>query len=634
MGLQAHKLRLGVVALSMALTVTGCMNNPTRTQYAPVYHNSLSLASDLQAGDEDTQGYTAQGLRLMDDGKLAEATDAFNTALRYNFNNSSLQLLNGVNYHLRAVSGDTSLYKMAEQGYLAAIRFDKSNWVARFYLGMLYMDTHRYKDAKHQFGTYVLQNDTDPEALFYLAAAAYKSGDSVTAHSAATRLWEVSGDITETGIEPRALLRLMGITSAAVNRTDEAGSYIDQYLVEGGDINRSQQLRRRIEDWSHFYSKQDDMAAGSSAEDTMNTMDGEEPQDGGDMMGGYDDDQDGDEFVENKMVAVDVVIIRTEEDISTSTGINLLEGLQMQFGDPLNSVNAWVKSRSNTRDFNFADPTNSGNDLNLSSIVSTISIPAVTYTLNIANEQEGKNEIIARPTLVARAGQTSEFFSGVEVLGAAVSGGAGDSVSIEKEIGVKLGVTPEFGPEGTIVLHVTAERTFLTSPSRSVEFEFRLDTSKTTVDANVAMRFGQTLILSGLNERDVENDVSGVPVIKDVPVANLLFSRRTARNFNKSVIILLTPHPTQYLYDATNGRAVGDVDASATDGLSGLLADRYETWFQPIPSIQRVLNNLKQGELYRYFQSGDIEIDAWYKSGSHKSRLGDAVKGAMVSVSS
>jgi len=649
--LMKRSIKTKILLASMVFTLAACVDTSIRQPNSSVYHTSLSL---IEEGNKKPDSLSQKALELMAEGKLSEATDAFSNALRLNFNNSSLQLLNGINYHLRAVSGDSNLFKMAEQAYLASVRFDRSNWNSRFYLGLLYLDTRRFEEAKIQFGTYVLNDDKDPEGLYYLAASSYKAGDSITAHSAATRLWELTETLEEINIDPRALLRLMSITTAAVNLPEKSNSFVDQYLLESNDVNRTDRLRRRIEDWNHFYKKADVVKKIADSEitdeDAMNddgfmetaSVSDEENTDSYDNSDQYgsNDDQDYDssadegDFVENQMVAVDVVIIRTEEDVSTSRGINVLEGLQLQFGDPLNSINAFLRTRSKTSDFNENDPTLSGEALNTRSLVSTISIPAVSYTLNIANDQNGKNEIIARPTLVARAGQTSEFFSGVEVLGAAVSGGAGDSVSIEREIGVRLAVTPEFGPDGTIILHVTAERTFLTQPSRSVEFEFRLDTSKTTVDANVAMRYGQTLILSGLTERDIENGSSGVPGLKDIPGVNLLFSRRTSRNFNKSVIILLTPHPTQYLYNSELSKLSKNGKRVVGNGIQDVLADRYETWFQPIPTTKRVLDDLKRGDIYRYFQSGDVKLDAWYESGSHKHRLQDQVEASYMKISS
>lgn len=585
------------------------MSNSARTEPADKYSATLNVQSP-----EQVNALISQAIDLMRDGKLSLATSSYNEALRYHFTDSSLQLLNGINYHLRAISGDGGLYKLAEQGYLAAIRLDQSNFPARYYLGLLYIDMGRYEDARSQLGTYVLHDDNDPEGLYYLAVSSYYSGDVITAHSAAQRLWEVSGQQNTPDIDPSALLRLMSIVTAATDNPEESKNYIDKFIAETDSVDKSNRLKRRIEDWQYFYSSNDSEQEGGSEQtliDEDNLYNEDDEID-------YSEDDSESEFIENQMVAVDIVIIRTEEDFSTRRGINLLDGLNLQFGDPLDQTPAFNKTRSQLTDY--ADRTLSESTR---SIVSSISIPAVNYTLNILNDQDQHNEIIAQPTLVARAGQTSEFFSGVEVLGAAVSGGAGDSVSIEKEIGVKLGVTPEFGPDGSIILNVIAERTFLTQPSRSVEFEFRLDTSKTTVNANVAMRYGQTLVLSGLNEKDVEYNMDGVPVLKDIPLVKTFFSRETSREFSKSVIILLTPHPTQYLYNSASNNDENNLGNNIfnRNGITKNLADRYETWFQPIPNIQRILSKLAPSDLYHYFQSGDLEQDAWYKSNSHEKRL-------------
>ena len=101
--------------------------------------------------------------------------------------------------------------------------------------------------------------------------------------------------------------------------------------------------------------------------------------------------------------------------------------------------------------------------------------------------------------MIALAGEESTFFSGVTINGAATSG-TGDSVSIEEEIGVSLSVTPDFISDTKVYLSIAAERTFLIDPKKSVLYEYRLDTTKTNVQANVVLNIGETLPCSGLRE--------------------------------------------------------------------------------------------------------------------------------------
>jgi general secretion pathway protein D len=609
------------VSLFFLLGLGGCAPFSAKPEPPRVYPTRMvMMEKPLFEGFAGSPARKA--IRFIEEGRLRQATEDLNDALRKDFTNSSLQLLNGINYHLRALGGDGGLFDLAEQGYMAAIRFDRSNWAARFYLGLLYIDMRHYKKARRQLGQYVYQNDADPEALYYLAIASYYVGDPVTAHSAAMRLWDLSEIQKAPDIEPQALLRLLTMVKAAVDKPEEAEVFLDKYLAEKNSQDRAEELHRRLEGWKYFFKKQQENTSDLAAGDETGTEEFETPDETEAGTYGSEETDETDssesEFVENEMVAVDVVIIRSEEDVMNSYGVNLLKGLQLQFGNTLDGTNAFTSARNKVTDLNNPD----NNDWQRT-ITSAITVPAVTYTLNIANTLFGQNEILARPTLVARSGQTSEFFSGVEVSAAAVSGGAGDSVSIEKEIGVKLAITPEIGPDDTVILQVNAERTFLTQPSSSVVFEFRLDTSKTTVNANVAMKFGQTLILSGLSERETENNVDGVPGLKNVPGVNMAFSRRTNRKFTKSVLILVTPHHAQYLYKRPDG--ILTVGRLKKDRIIADLADRYQTWFRPIPNVQVTINKLMAGKLYQEFQSGDMPYNAWYKSNSHKHRLAPVI---------
>ena len=173
-----------------------------------------------------------------------------------------------------------------------------------------------------------------------------------------------------------------------------------------------------------------------------------------------------------------------------------------------------------------------------------MTIPAINYSLNIINSSDSNSKILAKPSLIALSGQQSTFFSGVTINGAATSGN-GDPVQIEKEIGVSLSITPIFLTDQKVFLKVVAERTFLMDPSSSVKYDFRLDTTKTTVNSSVVLEIGKTLILGGLTEQQDANSLDGVPVLRDIPVARLLFSEKDDRKYKKTITILITPKLSQ-----------------------------------------------------------------------------------------
>lgn len=262
----------------------------------------------------------------------------------------------------------------------------------------------------------------------------------------------------------------------------------------------------------------------------------------------------------------------------------------------------------------------------MSTITSTLTLPTITYSLNIANAGATRNEILARPSLVAIEGQKSEFFSGENIKASAVTTNEEGGTEVERDIGVKLGVTPEEVGSENVKLLVEVERTFLQTPSTSVTYSFQLRTSKTTVAANVVLRRGETLILSGLSEKETENIRDGVPGLQDVPLIQYLFSRATTRDFNRSVLVLVTPRTPEYTYRPRDARKlVGAARGESEDEVLNELKARYTDWFRPYPNWASVFHHLQNNSLYREFRTGDVALERWDTQSTHSSRLKTAL---------
>lgn len=182
---------------------------------------------------------------------------------------------------------------------------------------------------------------------------------------------------------------------------------------------------------------------------------------------------------------------------------------------------------------------------------------------------------------------------------------------MQKEVGVKLAVTPEALDGDLLRLHVVAERTFLTDPSNSVVFEFRLDTTKTNVNATVTMRYGETLILGGLAERETSRSSDGVPGIMDVPGLNLFFSERSERFFERSILILMTPRRPQYTRQAEDKREQTREKLSDLERDLERLSSRHEDWYTPRPTFSEIFDGLQSREFFEEFRIGDMTILPW-----------------------
>ena len=208
--------------------------------------------------------------------------------------------------------------------------------------------------------------------------------------------------------------------------------------------------------------------------------------------------------------------------VSTSKGVNLLSALTLQLGSIAGNLAAY--SQVNT----FNSLNNAVGDVS-TAITRAVTVPALAYSLNIANANNSSNEVLARPTLAAIEGLPSEFFSGTNLSAGVVSTstqGGTTIVPLDKRFGIKLAVTPVFLPNGRIQMKVDAQRTSLNATPDNPKVAYQIEIAEITANANVVMALGDTLVLSGLSEKSTSSIRDGVPGLQDVPVVQYLFRTR------------------------------------------------------------------------------------------------------------
>ncbi len=563
-----------------------------------------------------TRKLAAEGIKALDERDYQKASDVFNLAVKTDITNSQLHLLNAYTYHQRARRGESALFPLAEQGYEQAVRFDQSNWVAKYYRGLMYLDQRDFARAQSSLADAALSSANDPDLLYDLAVASYYAQDPKTAAISLERLAQLRKGKPE---DPRTL-RAAAIVNAALDQSEQAQDYLGRFRKVAVSREEADWVERRSQSWQDSHSRGRVQLAQLPALPALGAP-GAFPV--LPVFAAPVAPRGPTDFVEKQMAMVDVVILSTEEDNTSAMGVNLLQGLRIQFGSPAAGTAAHSQARNRVRDL--MNPTNPANSTYTETITRLISIPAITYTLNIANANSRNSEVIARPTLVALGGQPSQFFSGTDIVGAAVSGGLGSAVQIQKEVGIRLGVLPEFLPENLIKLQVTAERTFLTNPSSNVVFDFRLDTTKTLVSANVVMRYGETLIISGLTERNRDRNQDGVPLLRDIPLLQYGFSRRDTRDVFRSVVVLLTPRRAEYTNRAESAIAADREKMSAEDKVIEEFNQKYAVKFKMPPNTAAIWGLLDTGVLAREFRTGDLGITSWSSQKSHSDRLKQAI---------
>jgi len=572
-----------------------------------------------------------EAIELIQEKKLKKASEKINAALRLRVDRSYYHLINGLIYHLQAREGASGSYELAAQGYQQAIRFDESNWQAHLLSGLLNIDTSKFEQARNELAEAMYLRPDDADVLNAFAYAAYRSGSPDLAAGAINAL-EAMG-----GVKTQVEIRNASVIMAAVGEPEKARAYLNRLKDNPSSTTRSF-VERRIDDWQGVHNSPGMLktqfggapaspggfGGGSFGSPGMSSGGfGGSGFSGGfgssGMQGGFGGPGQQGQIMPgapgmDKMVVVDVVIISTEEDYSNQQGMNLLRGLQLQFG----SSSEPAYSRRTEIDRNGA-----GDPSQTSRITRQITIPSVRYSLNIFNINSARNEILARPTLVATAGRPSEFFSGAELNAVVVSSGVNaNPVNVVKDIGTTLQVIPTFLESGQINLKVLAQRTFIKTPNNNLTgFDARVETSKSRVDASVVMRPGETLILGGLSEKEGEITRDGVPLLQDVPLVQYLFANRTSRDYQKSTLILITPRPAQYVYQPEKAREAYEKSLSEEERPFASLRARYADWFRPYPNWASVFRQLQENSLYREFRTGDVVLENWTDMRSLRDRL-------------
>jgi tetratricopeptide (TPR) repeat protein len=534
---------------------------------------------------------------------------------------------------------------MAIEGYQQALRIDRGNWIAQEFLGLAYVDLKKFDLAKAAFSDVLMLSPDSLVSLYGLMVSSYLTGDVVTACAMADQF-------QKTATEPHdGFIRSSVSVYASCGEFDRA----DQMRLALGKLSREpaevQRVDQRLSQWKSFYRTQQASSGSANAKSAAGFIqtslsqastdtapqrlaqaftlpDSSSPALARPAPGTVQRPVErpaeaarpanaGDEASDSgpRMVLVDVVLVSTQELISTSKGVNLLSALTLQLGSIAGNIAAYSQvNTSNSVNGAAADVS--------TAITRAVTIPALAYSLNIANASNSSNEVLARPTLAAMEGLPSEFFSGTNLSAGVVSTstqGGTTVVPLEKRFGVKLAVTPVFLSKGRVQLKVEAQRTSLNTTTESPKVAYQIEIAETTANANVVMNLGDTLVLSGLSDKSTASSRDGVPVLQDIPLLQYFFSNKKTNDIQRSVLILITPRAP--LYTAKLDASANATPSAGTQALREKFGDTNSTQ----TNAEAILSHLNANDLFREFRQGDVSLERWDRMHSTGDRLRQAL---------
>ena len=158
-------------------------------------------------------------------------------------------------------------------------------------------------------------------------------------------------------------------------------------------------------------------------------------------------------------------------------------------------------------------------------------------------EQTGLARTLAEPTLTAISGESANFLAGGEFPVPVRADGNGNVIVEYKPFGVSLAFSPVVLSEGRISLHVEVEVSELTGNGALQIGGVTLPgLNVRRAESTLEMPSGGALVLSGLMQDQVNEVVSGLPGIRQVPVLGALFGSRDFLRNETELVIIVTPY--------------------------------------------------------------------------------------------
>ncbi|WP_374316630.1 type IV pilus secretin PilQ [Aquabacterium sp.] len=152
-----------------------------------------------------------------------------------------------------------------------------------------------------------------------------------------------------------------------------------------------------------------------------------------------------------------------------------------------------------------------------------------------ALEADGKGKIISSPRVITADQVKALIEQGTELPYQTATSSGATAISFRKA-NLKLEVTPQITPEGSIILSVDVNKD---SVGQSTSAGYAIDTKH--VQTQVLVDNGGTVVIGGIYVQTDTNSTEKIPFLGDIPILGNLFKSRTAESDRSELLIFLTP---------------------------------------------------------------------------------------------
>ncbi|HEY0954325.1 MAG TPA: type IV pilus secretin PilQ [Roseateles sp.] len=187
-------------------------------------------------------------------------------------------------------------------------------------------------------------------------------------------------------------------------------------------------------------------------------------------------------------------------------------------------------------------PANTSSDSFAGAVAQTFAVSLFGATANrflnlelSALESDGKGKVVSSPRVIT-ADQVKALIEQGEELPYQVATASGATSIAFRKANLKLEVTPQITPEGSVILSVDVNKD---SRGTLTPQGYAINTKH--VQTQVLVENGGTVVIGGIYTQDEGETINKVPVLGDVPFVGNLFKNKTRTTSKTELLIFLTP---------------------------------------------------------------------------------------------
>ncbi|MFY9327871.1 MAG: type II secretion system secretin GspD [Georgfuchsia sp.] len=199
---------------------------------------------------------------------------------------------------------------------------------------------------------------------------------------------------------------------------------------------------------------------------------------------------------------------------------------------------------------------NLGEGLNIGVIKGTLKIPGTdTEILNLgmllhALASDSSTNILSTPTLLTLdneeskivVGQNVPFITGSYSNTGTSGGSASPFQTIErKDVGLTLKIKPQISEGGAVRLQISQEVSSVQPATAATAATSDIVTNKRSIDSTVLVDDGKIIVIGGLIQDSVNDGVSKVPLLGDIPFIGGLFRYNKRSRSKTNLMVFLRP---------------------------------------------------------------------------------------------